>query len=598
MTSRNVSIHKLHVLILAMLFTIAVAGCGGGGGGRPAEPMGPQENLAAAQARAQEAVRAALAAKDAALAALNEVMAHRAADPEAYASAALRAADAETAYTDAQAASDAAQAATTVADAVRHADAAEDERDRAVQANEEAMRYADQVTASHNRDRLRTKNARLFASANGDDEETPAAKEARVGTVAVLVAAAAEAGRVLLPTAVWDLTAASNDDVTTETRGTSMTGVAHAEEGAAVVTWATNPDGGDPAARRFRIRIGTGVGTSTVLDTANASGGIPTNEQRPLPRIGAWEGFHGVELSSLEGGLYAHAYTDISQARIIPAQDAASVMNASVSLEWISDSVILTAADQAAGSFAGEYDHDGNPDTDPLSGTFSCGAGRACALDIDAHGRITAISGYTFTGRRDRQDERISPDEDYLVFGVWLNSPARLPSAGAFASGNRSFDVGLDGVTLRALTGTATYRGPATGMHSADGAIRPFDATATLTANFGEAAPFGTISGRIDNIVSAGTALPDPIVLVEAGLDRYTNTETGSFQGMARMGAVEDPAAATPVYPYNGHWSGRFYGPGARGTDYPGSAAGVFGVTGGEGEAQQSFVGAFAAHRQ
>ena len=597
MTSKNESLHELHVFILATLFTIAVAGCGGGGG-RPAEPPVPPETLAAAQARAEEAVQSASAAKEAAQAALDAVRAYRAADPDAYARAGLRVDDAEAAYMAAKAASDAAQAATTVADAVRHANTAEAERDKAVQANVDAMQYADVVTASRDRDGLRTKGARLFTSANGDDEDTPAAKQARVGTVAALVAAAAEAGRAPLPTAVWDLTATPADDVTTETRGTSLTGAAGVEAAAGVVTWAANPEDGDPAARRFHIRIGTGVGTSTVLDTANASGGIPTNEQRPLPRIGAWGGFHGVELSSLDGGLYAHAYTDISQTRIIPAQDAASVRNASVSLERIPDSVILTPADQAAGSFTGDYDHDGNPDTDPLSGTFSCGADRACALDIDDAGRITALSGYTFTGSRLHQPERASPDDDYLVFGVWLNSPAALPSAGAFVSGNRSFDVGLDGMTLQALTGTATYRGPATGIHSADGAIKPFDATATLTADFGEAAPFGTISGRIDNIVSAGTALPDPIVLVEAGLDRYTTTETGSFQGAARMGAVEDPAAVTPVYPFNGHWSGRFYGPGASGTGYPGSAAGVFGVTGGEGDAQQSFVGAFAAHRQ
>lgn len=594
MTSRNESIHKLHVFILATLFTIAVAGCGGGGG-RPAEPPVPPET----QARAQAAVRAALAALEQAKQALAGVEEKQAADPISYGSAKAEVARAQAAYVAAQAASAAAQAATTAADAVRHANTAQAERDNAVQANANAMRYARLVTTAHDAETVRTKDARLFQSANGDDEDTPAAQRAWVGTVAALVAAAAEAGRVvLLPTAVWDLTATSDDDVTTETRGTSLTGAADVEEAAAVVTWAVNPEDGDPAARRFRIRIGTGVGTSTMLDTANASGGIPTNEQRPLPRIGAWGGFHGVELSSLAGGLYAHAYTDISQTRIIPAQDAASVRNASVSLERIPDSVILTPADQASGSFAGDYDHDGNPDTDPLSGTFSCGGDRECALDIDDDGRITAISGYAFTGSRLRQPEKASPDEDYLVFGVWLNSPARLPSAGALASGNRSFDVGLDGDTLRALTGTATYRGPATGIHSAGGAIKPFDATATLTADFGEAAPFGTISGRIDHIVSAGTALPDPIVLVEASLDRYTNTETGSFQGTARMGEVEDPAAATSVYPYNGHWSGRFYGPGASGTGYPGSAAGVFGVTGGEGDAKQSFVGAFAAHRQ
>ncbi len=597
MTSRNESMHKLHVFVLATLFTIAVAGCGGGGA-RPPEPPVPQETLAAAQARAQAAVVAALAALEQAKQALAGVEEKQAADPVSYGSAKAEVARAQTAYDTAKAANDKTQAARTAADARMYADTAEAERKKVVEANANAMRYARLVTTAHDAGTVRTKNARLFASANGDDEDTSAAKRARVGTVAALATAADVAQPT--PDTAWDLTAASDDDVTTETRGISLAAGPPASAGVkaeAVVTWDVNPEDGDPAVRQFHIRVVTDVGTTTRLETANAGGAVPTNEQRPLPRIGAWGGFHGVELSKLDGGLYAHAYTDVAQTRTIPAQNAASVRNARVDLARIPDTVIITPAAQDAGSFAGVYDHDGNPDTDPLSGTFSCGADRECTLDIDGDGRITSISGYTFTGSGSARPERKAPDEDYLVFGIWLNSPSLLPSVGAFASGNMPFDPGTSGTGLRAIEGTATYRGPATGIHATATAIKPFDATATLTADFGDEDGFGSVSGAIEHIVSAGEALPDRIVLVEAGLDRYTNTGTG-FLGTARMGNAENPAAAIPVYPYNGHWGGRFYGPGASGTRYPGSAAGVFSVTGGEGDAKQSFVGAFAAHRQ
>ncbi len=231
----------------------------------------------------------------------------------------------------------------------------------------------------------------------------------------------------------------------------------------------------------------------------------------------------------------------------------------------IPNSVTVSEADRAAGSFAGAYDHDGNHDTDPLAGTFSYPEGSACALDTDAEGRIAAISGYTFTGAGPARPAREAPDEDYLVFGIWLNSPALLPSVGAFASGNAPFEAGTGGATLRAIEGAAVWRGPATGIHATSGANRPFDATATLNASFGEATSFGKISGTIGDIVSGGETVADSIVLIEAPLDAYAST--GYFQGAARMWEAEDPTAAVPVYPYNGRWSGLFYGHGAMAPD-------------------------------
>lgn len=597
MMLKNKSTNRLYIFMLAAMLALTLAGCGGGKGGAPAG-----ENLSDAKRRAQvafDAVREVARVAREALTGINE-----ADDVRNYTRAKDAADTVEAAYKAARAANDRAQVATSAADAGREADKVKAELDKAERAIRDAVRYADMVRQTRDMRRLGSKNSRLFESANGDDEDTDAAKRRRVGMVEELVAVAGgAAGRILAP--VWDLTAAPEDDVTTETRGTSLAGAvgmgADRVEAAAVVSWDADTGSGDPAERRFRIRVGTGVGATTVLSTENAAGAIPANEQRPLPRIGNWGGFHGIELSSIDGGLYAHAYSDISQTRVIPAQNAASIRNAPVLLGRIPDSVVLTSADQTAGSFRGDYDHDGDPDSHPLSGMFSCGDGQQCVLDIDSDGRITAISGYTFTGSGPAQPERLAPDEDYLVFGIWLNSPAVLPSVGAFASGNKPFEVGASGAGLQALEGDAQYRGPATGIHTMGGVVRPFDATATLTASFGDGSEAGTVSGAIENIVSGGTPLSDSIVLVEAELQGYTDAESGHFRGAARMGEAENPAATTPVFPYNGHWGGRFYGPevqGAAAMRYPGSVAGIFGVSGSEGDARQSFVGAFGAHRQ
>ena len=593
MMLKNKSTNRLYIFTLAAVLALMLAGCGGGNGGAPAG-----ESLSGAKRRAQVAFDAVQEVVRIAREALTGI--EEADDVRNYTLAKVAADAVEAAYEEARAANDRAQVATSVADASSEADKVKAEWDKAERAIRDAVRYADMVRQTRDMKRLSTKNSRLFESANGDDEDTDAAKRRRVGMVEVLVAEAGGAGHIRAP--VWDLTSAPEDDVTTETRGTSLAGVSGVEA-AAVVTWDADTVGGGPAERQFRIQVGTRVGAETVLSTQNAAGAIPTNEQRPLPRIGNWDGFHGVELSSIDGGLYAHAYTDISQTRVIPAQNAASVRNAPVLLNRIPDSVVLTSADQTAGSFMGDYDHDGDPDSHPLSGTFSCGAGQQCALDIDGDGRITAISGFTFTGSGPAQPEREAPDEDYLVFGIWLNSPAVLPSVGAFASGNKPFEVGASGAGLQALEGNAQYRGPATGIHTMGGVVRPFDATATLNASFGDGSVAGTVSGAIENIVSGGTSLSDSIVLVEADLQSYTDAVSGHFRGVARMGAAEDPAATRPVYPYNGHWGGRFYGPevqGAAAMRYPGSAAGIFGVSGSgsQGDARQSFVGAFGAHRQ
>ena len=195
---------------------------------------------------------------------------------------------------------------------------------------------------------------------------------------------------------------------------------------------------------------------------------------------------------------------------------------------------------------------------------------------------------------------------DYLAFGVWMIEDYFADQSGnqaafaAFATGGTEF------ATPAPLTGKATYNGAAAGMYTEGTREGHFRADATLTSDFGtqpetgDDDALGTVTGRIDGIVADGVSMSDVIHLTGGAI-----TATGSFAGSARMGAatVKDDVA---TYPYNGSWSGQFYGPaaadGAEGVAaLPPAAAGTFGVTGTLGASDnavtRSYVGGFGARR-
>ena len=209
------------------------------------------------------------------------------------------------------------------------------------------------------------------------------------------------------------------------------------------------------------------------------------------------------------------------------------------------------------------------------------------------------------------------------MFGLWLDESnnGATDTFGAFAVGGTGYAANVDNT----LTGTATYSGKAVGAHHKTGeGVSWFDANARLTANFGEidtnaergtdpaadTSP-GTISGSISNIrINGGPALPDSIELRSAALTGGSAT----FNGMARMGAGEIQSDDTVEYPFNGTWSGSFFGANPAVADdattdedesmplrAPDAAAGTFGVTMSEGTGNdmvvESYVGAFGAHK-
>ena len=130
--------------------------------------------------------------------------------------------------------------------------------------------------------------------------------------------------------------------------------------------------------------------------------------------------------------------------------------------------------------FAGNYDHDGDPDTPEYGGTFICVI-PSCSYQLagtDADGAfqegttVTSISGYNFTGTRNVAPMPSVEDTTWLAFGVWLTETevddgddVNTYAFGAFADGGDAWSRGWRQHRMRSQ-GTATYEGSAAGVHS------------------------------------------------------------------------------------------------------------------------------------
>ena len=262
------------------------------------------------------------------------------------------------------------------------------------------------------------------------------------------------------------------------------------------------------------------------------------------------------------------------------------------------------------------YDHDGDPDTNGLTATLTCGSTQQtdCSYDI-RDGKLTSLVGYVVTVNVTAASnfELVAAkdavtDTDFSSFGVWMSKAADgaddgdLPdyTAGAFASGAADYDL------AQALTGKASYSGPAVGVKSMGGSTSYVDGTATLNADFGVEAdanatpPVTNIWGKISGNVNIGG------VNIFLGEDVLTGEPDGdALGGNTRAGGTVDQDDGTVTYMYTGKWGGSFHGPstvGGTGSDandpvMPASVVGTFGVSGGKGDNMMSILGAFGAKK-
>lgn len=179
-------------------------------------------------------------------------------------------------------------------------------------------------------------------------------------------------------------------------------------------------------------------------------------------------------------------------------------------------------------------------------------------------------------------------DTDYLAMGYWLRERKEKSSTDS----NYALAIGAGGSDPFApesavgLTGTATYEGHATGLHTkkenaaADPVIDYFTAKASLIADFSDANALGTVSGTITGGMTAGG---EPIPELTLGSAAITSCGCYFFGEAIGNGLT-------------GTWGGRFYSNGANATDHPGSAAGTFGAK--TVDNLEGLVGTFATYRQ
>ena len=175
-------------------------------------------------------------------------------------------------------------------------------------------------------------------------------------------------------------------------------------------------------------------------------------------------------------------------------------------------------------------------------------------------------------------------DTDYLAGGIWVYVPDGAMSLddyeyGAFVDGNDPFIQG----NLAGLTGTAVYNGEATGVY-VDDQNYFFDATTTLTADFGANSALGTIEGRIYDVEVDGQPVSGNPQLMLGNTD-IGNSDSGFFKGNTSMTFDGDT--------YAGKWGGQFYG--NDGANAPGSVAGTFG--GATSDGSRAVLGSFGAFK-
>ena len=451
----------------------------------------------------------------------------------------------------------------------------------------------------------------LFLAANGahvmDDATTPAneteAHVTSVGAAMALIAAAAD-GAQAGPTATTATATWLGDTV--DNPGTEDTD--ESAEGMFSIT--VNVAGDTEIVSELRpSRVATDLNDDG--DTADPGEAAYTQTARQIADLGV---FRGYDLWEDDGDATttdrarAIVFTDKQKGDDSVLAVTAATARSVVGLEFDNDNVGELSTVTSTGTTI--TDVTWTPDGEaPLMGTLSCTTG--CSITLGANGAVTNIQGYSFTGSRAAREVADAADaaenNDYLAFGLWLDEADNGDDTfGAFAAGGAAA-----GAPPVALTGTATYSGKAAGAHHMTGeGVNWFDGDADLTANFGDAAAAGTISGMISNIrVAGGAAMSAPIYLGQAEL----TADTATFNGAAFMGAATAPGAST--HEFDGTWSGSFFGPSeaveadpannieavAAGALAPAAAAGTFGVTKsmgtGDDEIIESFVGAFGAHK-
>ena len=215
---------------------------------------------------------------------------------------------------------------------------------------------------------------------------------------------------------------------------------------------------------------------------------------------------------------------------------------------------------------------------DGASGTFEC-SGTCTIQHLGGNTYSVGSSSWIFITSA---TARVSvPDDSYMYFGWWKREQKSDESLSFEMFSGGMYEV--DGATA-ALTGTATYTGPAVGQYAIYQPLGTqtesgsFTARAELTANFGATGAEGTLSGRVTNFSNASDW---SVTLKSAAID--TGTVANGDVSWTIAGNTED----------SGMWNAQFFSDVDRSTAYPEGVAGTFDA---KFDTVGRLIGAFGAH--
>ena len=235
-------------------------------------------------------------------------------------------------------------------------------------------------------------------------------------------------------------------------------------------------------------------------------------------------------------------------------------------------------------------------------GTLCANVALVCATPAKGGACTSSISdggGYTLAGGSWKfvpEAKAVVPDPDteYQYFGWWLRQAGGAYAIGVFHAGAGSAPDELE--NLRALQGTATYRGPAVGKFAIEPRIGEasagdFAATVTLDVDFGDAAGLGTVAGSVDGFTVDGERNSWSVALGSARIGASGAITAGGADTARTVWSIAGRDSTAPAAPPT--WSGQLHDAGEH--SVPAVATGGFEAVYDEAG---RMIGAFGATRQ
>ena len=355
----------------------------------------------------------------------------------------------------------------------------------------------------------------------------------------------------------------------------TIPGVTLRSSGAPAGRWYVTTASHADETRRDSVLVYSDVGAPTLSDLK----GYPfdlTPDRRYLTAF-VTDGVSQISIMGMDGMVIPDGYKTLVESDRFPSAGSASV-RFPLTRYFIDPRESYTDTppnDRTAwfpGTFAG------------VPGQFQCVGtpGTPCEATRD-NGGITLSAG-TWTFRAAPDARASEPDTSYMYFGSWrrLTLPTG-PMRYSVFSGSRSDHTPIP-ENFVALTGTATYTGPAIGYYAYQSNHGRFKATAKLIADFNTGS--GPIAGTITGFdVNRGWS----VTLKETDMTNDGNIATGDVLWTIGGRTLD-----------GGHWNGEFHYedepttiPAEMHDDYPDGIAGTFSAQHGD---TGRMLGAFGAH--